>query len=494
MTYYLKTVSVSQMLAYERDPFYWGLAYLERLPRCSSEALEFGIEAHDIFSKIVKKKEVMIPKKYEEFVNIFKNKEEKILDYGYDVISESRFAIYDRDLNIRIVGVIDATIWNYFSDCPLIADFKFLSNIKYYKGASDLKNDLQMMLYAHYVYQVTKMTKNTCRGVWLKYIQFFKKGKIKYRSSYTFVCKERIRKFYSEEILPRINKLKSELNKVNKSEDGIFELTRDRNKACFYYGPGSCEYEGIYDSLITIEEYKLVYKGLRYILDRKPRSKEIIGVCRNKNLTNNVISCIINSVERDGEVSKKLNIKKLEQEIFMNSNNTTNRKFGVSIITPTVEAVFSHLVDPVEDLSGKLKFEVNLRLDPTDERHTKFMGLLKDTTKKLKKELDSKNTFRELSFREDMNKDKETTGKVLLKTTSKRKPVIVNKANEEITLNSELPVNTKIRVKLLALPYDWAGNSGVSFYIQKVQVVEMPETITELEDDVDFPVISNDVF
>jgi len=484
--YTFTSVSCTQMGAFLRDPYYWGLAYLEKLPRCSSEALEFGIKAHSYFedflnTRVLKKNEIL-----SDFMGYFlENIYDKIKDK--DITVEKKIGYNLESLNLFLNGRLDVYVEDYYLGCPLIADFKFLSNRKWGYDGHTVKSDLQFMLYS---YCILQRLPETVKGVWLNRIEFYKNKKPICNNVKTFVHRIRVEEYFKTEIFPKLLQMKWAF--ANAEVDGLNALTKDSQRCFYFYGPMSCEFEYVYTGHLTFEEYRTLYSGLGTILGRRPRCKDLLFTCKDWDLTKKIICDIIRIKGKDDEAL----LTHYKEQVEMNMKKQTTNKtaaFSELMISPEVEILFSHLVKPTEDLNGKPRYEVNLKLDPnSNERHKAFLDKIKEMYKQAEDALTKLNpetAFRKLKLRMDKDSNGEETGKVLMKVTTRRAPGFVDGSNAVTVPEFELPHNTKVRTKLMAKTYNWAGSSGLSFYIQKVQILEVPERKADVDD---FP--STDAF
>ena len=193
-------------------------------------------------------------------------------------------------------------------------------------------------------------------------------------------------------------------------------------------------------------------------------------------LTINNIYVIIRSIRRVTECYPSKNKQKREVTMATNQNDkNTNKRFFQELTSPITESVFSHINTPTENLRGDMQYEINLKLDPSNSEHKVFIDLLNDTVSSAKDHLaavGSTSDFRSVNWRVDKDADKNETGKVLLKLTTKKKPTLLASNGDIMSSAEELPMGAKIKVQFLVASYDVSGNAGVSLYLNIVTQAE----------------------
>jgi hypothetical protein len=461
----IKHLSVSQLGSFERNPRYWIYSKVLKLPQTGSKALTFGTEAHDLLENYLKGtvKFEEAPEIYSKYLDSFINHEE--FDKIVKDSSIEKGVVVDMDgKEYCFIGRVDLYSSRYgFLEVPLILDFKFLANTKYAPSAYELKSDRQVLFYAYYA---LKQTKFKAKGVRIKHIQFIKSrtGKRKDVGDYvdTFVCKARILKSFFK-LIKECEKVEETLQTFK--DQGVDGIEDNCKNCCCRYGPQSCEYEGICNNQVTQNEYAEIYFILEELLDRKPYSPEMVRACTDPDMKGRLLSL------------KESDKKALLEELLNHKPKHKHKGKDMKdiIISPKVEALFINLTSP-DNFDGK--YAVTIKLDPGIKEHAEFIGALTSATEEGKATLakdGSASPFREFVLRKDKDKDGNETGLLLFRASSKYLPNIFDKSGAKTELETELGRGSTVKIKVNPRAYDFRGNSGVTFYLTALQVLEEVE-------------------
>lgn len=476
----MKNLSVSQINNFHRNPKYWFYSHIIKLPRCGSDALEYGIKAHDVFSQYFKSG--ANPEDAETLKYLEEMLEKEALGRNLkEVFSERKVTFKLKNILPLFVGVLDIVIPQWGPrGTGLICDFKFLSTDKFSLSSYELKSDKQLMCYAYWYLNSLGIYDE---GVWIQQVQFYRKKSEDFMGSYrTFVCRRRVVDYINSIIQKDCSQM-IEAFVNNQYEDNC-------HKCRFAYGRDSCEYRPVCSGTVTEIEYVILHNLLSDIYGKVPYCWQIIQCCDNhviiaelKKISNYLLTenegDNILELCKDRSLSLRLN-ETLVNEVKMTSENKTKvttktKRFYKEVTSPTAEAVFSHVTSPTENLRGDMQYEITLRLDPNNSEHQTFINEIDSSSVEAQKflaEQGSTTPFRTLTWRADKNKEGEPTGKVLLKLSSKKKPTVMAQNGDILSLDGEISTNTQISVKLLMASYDFSGNAGVTNYLNSVTVLE----------------------
>lgn len=244
--------SISQLKAFERNPFYWLYSYYLKLPQPKSNALEYGKKLHAAIEHALNPclpiQDEFYQLKAKEAVSCL---HDRIGDKLYEAEIEKKFITSIDDL-IPMKGVIDIGVKNYFKEVPFVGDHKTVKNKRYALKVKDLKNDLQLIFYA---YCMTNQNKNP-KGCFIAHNQIYKDNEY-YHVVFTAVCQARITKVMItiENIAKRLQLYIKTLDK-----EGMYCLAIQQSKDCSkcQYAFGGCPYREICRGQISIEEYKYI--------------------------------------------------------------------------------------------------------------------------------------------------------------------------------------------------------------------------------------------
>lgn len=264
----IERLSVSQIKAFQRNPFYWALSYIAKLPQGESAALKYGKEIHAEIERLLTNsfaKPTTDAKTQEKaWLLVTKLRELCNLDnFGIDVEKEFIQKIAE-DLP-PFKGIIDLYIPFYTYDnerrTPAILDHKTVKNEKFALDEQDLENDFQLSLYAFFVgnHPVTFVQHN----------QIFKESD-EIRFIYTTLSREKV-----SENLKKICEIAREMMSYHKKiiEFGLFSqetFCKERCQKTCKYMYGRCPYSEICEGKVTIEQYLKKMEGEK-MTEEKPK-------------------------------------------------------------------------------------------------------------------------------------------------------------------------------------------------------------------------------
>lgn len=261
----IERLSISQLKAFQRNPFYWALSYAYQIPQPETEALTYGKTLHSAIESILLNDcntsdsiDASIWMKALEVVSVLFN--EFALDQYKIEVEKEFFITLDSEIP-PYKGIIDIFIEDFEEGKPAILDHKTIGKAKYALNEKKLKEDLQLSLYAHFA--------GSKNGVHVQHNQIFKDSeKIKIVS--VKLDKEIIDKNISiiielsKELLSFFEKLKA--HGLYSSEVAAY---RKCDRCKFMYG--GCAYHAICENKISIDEYIASLTEVNPMSDASPK-------------------------------------------------------------------------------------------------------------------------------------------------------------------------------------------------------------------------------
>jgi RecB family exonuclease len=255
----IERLSISQIKAFQRNPFYWALSYIAKLPQPESPALKFGKELHAEIERLFMPTR-LLPQTdsytQSRAFALFNKLHNDFQISIYHLEIEKEFIAKISDDLPPFKGIIDILIREYTLDdnvtIPAILDHKTVKNGKFALDEEDLKSDLQLSLYAYF----TKSIGN----VYVQHNQIFKESdEIRFVRA-TLTQKDIINN------LEIIDKTAREMLEYHKKviKYGLFSQEADCQERCVKkckYMFGKCPYSDICEGKISIEQYLTRLKG-----------------------------------------------------------------------------------------------------------------------------------------------------------------------------------------------------------------------------------------
>lgn len=254
---YITHLSASQIKTLLANPRRWALEKLIKLPTTTSAAATTGRMIHEAIESYMAGSPIDDEHELAKHVlsALVENGQLEKLRQSHGVFVEHPFQLSATPELPPIQGYIDVLVDNYYWDCPLIIDHKTSKSRRYFLTVPEMKNDIQLMIYAYYA-----LLRSDAIGVFIQHNQLaysLKKQPLVVRR--TYVCRERVFKFI-EQLQERII---TTLNTVLKMWDMLGKLPMsDLCSECNCanrFGPNSCEFAPICQGKISAEEYRTVY-------------------------------------------------------------------------------------------------------------------------------------------------------------------------------------------------------------------------------------------
>lgn len=264
----IERLSISQIKAFQRNPFYWALSYIAKLPQPETEALKYGKELHTEIERILTK--WYAPTKTDSKTQ---NRAHELVEKLRSEFQLDNFVIeVEKEYITKIAedlppfkGIIDIFIkfytYNQHTTVPAILDHKTVKNEKFALDSDDLKNDLQLSLYAFFI--------GNHPETFVQHNQIFKEV------DYIRFISTSLRQ---EEVATNLNKIKEAAHQLlayHKKilQHGLFSDEVDCQDICVKkckYMYGKCPYSDICEGKITIEQYLTRNKG-ETMAEEKPK-------------------------------------------------------------------------------------------------------------------------------------------------------------------------------------------------------------------------------
>lgn len=246
----IERLSITQIKAYQRNPFYWAYSYFFKLPQPETDALIYGKTLHSAIESILKGEsfpldidnDLIISRALEVASRMF-----PLIDshqIRHDIEHEFNFSPDEGIPPLK--GIIDIYIHNFEGNTPLIIDHKTVKSKKYALKEKDLKKDLQLSLYAYYAARE--------EGAYVQHNQVFKESD-EISEVRVFLSSEEIEHNFKE--IVRCSKEILDFFSLIKHK-GFFSIDVQEKKNCgkcrFMYG--GCPYARICDGKMSIEDYR----------------------------------------------------------------------------------------------------------------------------------------------------------------------------------------------------------------------------------------------
>lgn len=312
---YIEYLSVSQVKCHQRNPFRWVLEKIIKLPTCSSPALVTGSSVHTALEHALThgtmpKCEIDSPEmKCTKAMMDYWTEENRILgDIGLEI--EHEFLYNYREDAPPFFGYIDYIIHGYKGGCPLIGDHKTSKSRKYFLKEEELKDDLQLVVYAKYLLDKYEARGTLCKFVYLEHSQYNYKNKKKILT----VVRDKVHKKYIDDRFKEIEKYVRDymLSTIEEYHSGGFiNVPRNKCNSCVdAFGPNSCEFSRICNGNVDVQGYKDAYNNLAeegYQVTSKELQEEF------RRLTYISKSDIIDTKEQEEEVIMQDSTSKIVQ-------------------------------------------------------------------------------------------------------------------------------------------------------------------------------------
>lgn len=245
-------LSASQIKTLLFNPKRWAFEKLWKLPQPTSPAAEVGKLIHSAIETYLLGGD---PEEHDLAVHCL----ESLINVGdLDKIKNHRGVCVEHEFEMGlsvslppVVGYIDVFIPDYFKGCPLIIDHKTSKTRKYFLSTRDLKDDIQLILYAYYAINLTG-----AKGAFIQHNQLaysLKKQPLQVRR--TYVSRKRVFT-YINNLVPAIKASMKEAYDIFKAgEHSDHRPMCDRCSTRF--GKASCPYEPICCGAISVDEYRV---------------------------------------------------------------------------------------------------------------------------------------------------------------------------------------------------------------------------------------------
>ena len=299
-------ISVSQIRTHERNPRAWALQKLVGLGRCGSPQTELGKEVHDALEDIT----INNLGRLNHYSDLVQEIVRDVLEHAEVPVQivakcEQEIRINNTKWDMpNMLGYIDAIVWDW-GGMPMIIDYKTSRTKRYFLKADELTQDIQMMVYAYWMFHYTEPGRET-DTIWIQQTQVA--YGLKRRKTWEVrakVTRQEVDKFYDSlmrEIRPRLKE-----TVLSYLEGGVHGLsTAGCGKCKDAFGRNSCEYAPICEGYLTPEQYQIVYNNVAgdgdvMRLDLQDALSEINPF---DDLTENTSCDIINSNKGDNDMTK----------------------------------------------------------------------------------------------------------------------------------------------------------------------------------------------
>lgn len=148
---------------------------------------------------------------------------------------------------------------------------------------------------------------------------------------------------------------------------------------------------------------------------------------------------------------------------------------GVTLTTPTFRVNWPHIFEPQKDLSGKLKFKIDMLYTKDDD----IRSLKKAYLEAGNEMWGSKENWPEFdypTFKKKQSKNKELPEgyDILIRATSQNPPGLVDSSAKRMLEDraNEFYSGCYARAKVTFMAYDFAGKNGINVYLQSLQKVK----------------------
>lgn len=188
-----KLISASQIKNVSGCARKWYFEYIDRIKQPKTDALQDGIDFHDVIDHIYKEKEFSrnYPEKIIEMVT--EAWETGLFDLDTDNYESEVKIQFDVDENHYLRGYVDLVDY----ENHVIVDHKTVKEFKWGLSEDDLKVDVQMMVYSYWY--LSKFPE--VEEIGLRHNQVLKKNPKKSRPVETTVTREHVMRFWEEKIL-----------------------------------------------------------------------------------------------------------------------------------------------------------------------------------------------------------------------------------------------------------------------------------------------------
>lgn len=444
---YLK-ISASRLATFRRSPRLWFWQYVLNLPQTDSPAKQGGTDCHSMIEKVHKGE--LLPCPIPESCNIvipWLNSPEFKTEFAGGI---SEFIFKFHEDNIRFSGKID-----YFRvDGPeaLVVEFKFTKSHTWDK--TELAHR-QLMFYAWIILKLYPVQLEQFK---LRTVFFSRTRKKNPKIEDTIVTKEQVLSYYERNTIPLILQM-HEIQNTGK-------LPPCNGHCCNFCPQLRTEYHPLCNGICP-KEYKKTFLMSKRMLGRNPTTDELHRCIYTKEVRKYIKFAIEYLTKYDLNDIIKSAVQ-IDQAINQEKRKMSkeNEKY---LTSPVVEALFSHIRHEDLKFGG---YSLTLKLDPTNSDHLQFIDEIKAfETSVLKDPKDEP-----LKFREDLSKEKEVTGKILLKAKSKYPPKTFDRSAKLVQTTEELPMGSKVKLTIKLATYKTnSKHTGVTAYLQGVQILNAAE-------------------
>lgn len=170
----------------------------------------------------------------------------------------------------------------------------------------------------------------------------------------------------------------------------------------------------------------------------------------------------------------KTNNRKMEKNIMPTTTPNTTK-----VITGLVRLSFAHLLEPAEDMGGKLKYSTQIWIPKED---TTTLGKIENAIEAAKESGKSKwngkipanlnMPLRDGDEEFDDDGNPKVPGHYFMNCASVGKPGIIDRWKQPVDDPEKVYSGVYARVSINAFGYSAAGNKGISFGLNNVQIIK----------------------